>query len=133
MDLAALGWSEFFAEPFAPYAARGLIPARVAIAFNRFFRVYAEEGELTVVSAGSLLHHAVSRAELPTAGDWVAVRMRPDGGAIQAVLPRRSQFTRKVVGRAVEQQVVAANVDTVFLISGLDDELNLRRIERYLI
>ncbi|MEA2642092.1 MAG: ribosome biosis GTPase / thiamine phosphate phosphatase [Chloroflexota bacterium] len=134
MDLNALGWSDFFAEPFEPHAARGLVPARVAIAFNRFFRVYTEQGELTVVSSGRLLHHAASRAELPTAGDWVAVRVRSDGGgAIQAVLPRKSQFTRKMAGRVVEQQVVAANVDTVFLVSGLDDEFNTRRIERYLI
>src|SRR5687767_1583476 len=124
MDLATLGWSDFFAESFAPYAAEGLVPARVAIEFNRFFRVYAERGELTVVTAGSLRHRASSRSELPSVGDWVAIRSEALGGTIQAVLPRRSRFSRKVAGRVVDEQVVAANVDTVFLLSGLDHELN---------
>jgi ribosome biogenesis GTPase / thiamine phosphate phosphatase len=133
MDLATLGWSDFFAEAFEPHSAQGLVPARVAIEFNRFFRVYAEQGELTVVSAGSLRHRASSRSELPSVGDWVGLRLQSHGGTIQSVLPRKSRFSRKVAGRVVEEQVVAANVDTVFLLSGLDNELNLRRVERYLI
>ncbi|MBI4214281.1 MAG: ribosome small subunit-dependent GTPase A [Chloroflexi bacterium] len=133
MDLAALGWTAFFAEAFQSFGDRGLIPARVIIEFNRFLRVATADDERTVVTAGSLFHRAAGRAELPAVGDWVALRPRGHGGIIHAVLPRKSRFLRRTAGRVVEEQIVAANVDTVFLVSGLDDELNPRRIERYLI
>ena len=132
MELGALGWSDFFAEPFGPYRADGLIPGRVAIQFNRSYRVYTEQGEISADSSGSLRHRAARRAELPAVGDWVAVRLDPKGGTIEAVLPRKSELSRKGTGRVLEQQVMAANVDTVFLVSGLDHEFSPRRVERYL-
>jgi ribosome biogenesis GTPase len=66
-------------------------------------------------------------------GDWVALKTGSSGTTIHAVLPRTSQFIRKAAGRRAEEQVVAANVDTVFLVTGLDGDFNVRRIERYLI
>ena len=131
-ELGALGWSDFYAEPFGPYREDGLIPGRVAIQFNRSYRLYAELGEISVDSSGSLRHRAAHRAELPAVGDWVAVRRDPQGGAIEAVLPRKSVLSRKGTGRVPEEQVMAANVDIVFLVLGLDHELNLPRVERYL-
>ena len=130
MDLAALGWDDFFAAGFEALGGRDLVPARVVIEFNRFLRVATANDERTVVTAGSLFHHASGRSELPAVGDWVALRLRGDGGTIQAVLPRKSRFVRKMAGRAVGEQIVAANVDTVFLVSRLDDELKPRPIER---
>jgi ribosome biogenesis GTPase len=132
--LVPLGWSSFFAEHFIPHADQGLTPARVALEYNRFYRLYAASGELTAELAGRVRHQASNRSELPAVGDWVAVRVRPDEetATIQAVLPRESRFSRKVAGRVADEQVVAANVDTVFLVSALDNELNPRRIERYL-
>jgi len=132
MELGALGWSDFFAESFGPHGEDGLIPGRVAIQFNRSYLVYAEPGEISVATSGSLRHRATRRAELPAVGDWVAVRLHAHGGTIEAVLPRQSQFSRKGAGRVLDQQVMAANVDTVFLVSGLDHEFNPRRVERYL-
>jgi ribosome biogenesis GTPase len=81
-----------------------------------------------------MLHGAVWRSDLPAVGDWVATRVWPEEGkaTIHAVLPRKSVFSRKVAHSRTEQQVVAANVDTVFLVSGLDRDFNVRRIERYL-
>jgi ribosome biogenesis GTPase / thiamine phosphate phosphatase len=135
VNLASLGWDSFFAQHFEPYVATGLMPARVAIVFNRFFRVYTETGEQVVTSSGSLRHRAANSSEMPATGDWVAIRSEQvgRGGSISAVLPRKSAFSRKVAGRTTQEQVVAANVDTVFLLSGLDNDFNLRRIERYLI
>jgi ribosome biogenesis GTPase len=92
------------------------------------FDVLTEQGELRVQLAGRLRHEAASGAELPAVGDWVAVRDE----TIQAVLPRRSAFSRKVAWSQTEAQVVAANLDTVFVVSGLDGDLNPRRLERYL-
>lgn len=134
-DLAELGWDDFFADQFAPHAARGLAPARVAVEYGAVYRVYSEQGELLADVAGRLRHQARGRGELPAVGDWVAIRPRPGEGAarIEAVLPRKSKFSRKVAGAATAEQVVAANVDTVFLMSGLDGDFNPRKIERYLI
>lgn len=95
-------------------------------------RVVAEHGERTAEVAGRVRHAAQSRAELPVVGDWVA--LRTDWGAARAsvfgVLPRRSAFARKAAGREGETQIVAANVDTVFVMAGLDLDFNVRRIER---
>ena len=135
MDLTELGWDETWAAAFAPYAADGLIPARVAIEFNYIYRLYAESGELQAQHAGRMRHEALSREQLSAVGDWVAAR--PTAGeataTIEAILPRRSKFSRKVAGEITEEQIVAANIDTVFLVMGLDGDYNPRRLERYLL
>jgi len=133
-DLKDLGWDEKWAAAFAAHAADGLIPARVGIEFNYIYRLYAESGELQAQQAGRLRHEAQSREQLSAVGDWVAAR--PGGEAtatIEAILPRRSKFSRKVAGEITEEQIVAANVDTVFLVMGLDGDYNPRRLERYLL
>ena len=85
--------------------------------------------------SGRLRHRAANRAEFPTVGDWVAIApARHQGDArILAVLPRRSRFSRRAAGDPTEEQVVAANIDAVFLVAGLDGDFNPRRIERYLL
>jgi ribosome biogenesis GTPase len=136
MRLPELGWDETFARHFAEHVARpDLQPARVAIEFNHNYRVYVDDGELDATAAGRLKHRAESRAALPAVGDWVAVRKRPDEdrGAIVAVLPRRSWFSRKMAGQVTDEQVVAANVDVIFIVMGLDADFSLRRLERYLL
>jgi ribosome biogenesis GTPase / thiamine phosphate phosphatase len=136
MRLPELGWDETFAHHFAEHLARpDLQPARVAIEFNHNYRVYVDDGELDATAAGRLKHRAQNRAALPAVGDWVAVRKRPDEdrGAIVAVLPRRSWFSRKMAGQVTNEQVVAANVDVIFIVMGLDADFSLRRLERYLL
>ena len=136
MTLADFGWSDDFAEAYAPWAsAPDVRPGRVAIEFNQIFRIHTEEGELDAVTAGRLKHRATRRAELPAVGDWVAVRKRSghDHAVIVGVLPRRSAFTRRSAGNITGEQVVAANVDVVFVVMGLDADYNLRRLERYLL
>jgi ribosome biogenesis GTPase / thiamine phosphate phosphatase len=134
-DLTALGWDETFAEHFEPHRAAGLIAGRVAVQHRGAYDVLTELGELRCDVAGRLYDEAVTPAELPVVGDWVAVAGRPDerAGTIQAVLPRRTKFSRKTAWQATEEQVVAANVDVVFIVTSLNEELSLRRLERYLI
>jgi ribosome biogenesis GTPase len=131
-DLKDLGWDDRWASVFAPHAADGLIPARVAIEFNYLYRAFAASGELQVQHTGKLRHEADS---LSAVGDWVAVRPTPGEatGTIEAILPRRSKFSRKVAGELTQEQIVAANIDTVFIVMGLDGDYNLRRLERYLV
>jgi ribosome biogenesis GTPase len=132
--LTPLGWGPHFEEHFEPHRAAGLAPARVALQHRDSYVVLSEHGELVAPLAGRLRYEATCPANLPAVGDWVAVTPQPGDrvATIHAVLPRRSRFVRKVAGGHTEEQVLCANIDTAFLVSGLDGDFNLRRIERYL-
>ena len=131
-----MGWDETAAKAFEAFAATsGVEPARVVIEFNHIYRVWAGDGELEATASGRLKHQAASRSALPAVGDWVVIRRRRDDtqAAIVAVLPRRSWFSRKMAGAVTDEQVVAANVDVVFIVMALDGDFSLRRLERYLL
>lgn len=132
--LETLGWDESWAEQFAPHEGQGLVPGRVAVQHRGAWDVLTAAGELRADLAGRVAHEAASPAELPVVGDWVAVAPRPEEGAgtIGAVLPRRTRFSRKTAWTAAEEQVLAANLDVVFVATSLNEDLNLRRLERYL-
>ncbi|MGI8421033.1 MAG: ribosome small subunit-dependent GTPase A [Gaiellaceae bacterium] len=133
MQLSDLGWGPDLADTFEPHAAAGLTAGRIAVQHRGASIVLTELGELSADLAGRLLHESQS-GELPVTGDWVAVAARPEEGTatIQAVLPRRTSISRKAAGPGSEEQVIAANIDTLFLVSALTSGLNPRRIERYL-
>jgi len=138
--LSDIGWDAGWEAEFAAAASTAdTRPARVAVEYNHIYRVLASDGdggvaELEAMSSGRLKHHAASRRELPAVGDWVVVRQRPDERAnIVALLPRRTHFSRKVAGLVTDEQVVAANVDVVFLVMALDADFSVRRLERYLL
>jgi ribosome biogenesis GTPase / thiamine phosphate phosphatase len=133
-QLERYGWNDFFAAHFREFAAQGYVAGRVALEYNQFCRIYAAGGEMLAEIAGRLRHEAESRADLPSVGDWVALRMVEGGNkaVIHAVLPRRSKFMRKTKGSKTEEQVVGANIDTLFLVTSLNQDFNPRRIERYL-
>ena len=131
--LDSFGWTPAQEDQFAPLAADGLEPARVAVEHRGAYLLYTARGDQQAELAGRLRHAAAERGELPAVGDWVAVTPS-DPALIQAVLPRNTKFSRLAAsdhGGTIEQ-VVAANVDVVFLTAGLDGDLNLRRLERYL-
>lgn len=131
-NLLDFGWDEEFSAGFGPYAEQGLRPARVIRQLRDLSLLLSEDGERSGEVSGKFRYEAADPSEYPVVGDWVAMEPSGDDQAlIHAVLPRRSAFVRKVAGEASEVQVAAANIDTVFLVSGLDGDLNLRRIERY--
>ncbi|MCJ7588297.1 MAG: ribosome small subunit-dependent GTPase A [Candidatus Aminicenantes bacterium] len=133
MDLIDFGWDDYFAAHFGLHAERGLVPARVVKQHRDRSILAGPGGEWAGEVSGRFRHLASGRADYPVVGDWVVVEPGGAGPAlIQGVLPRRSAFRRKVAGDVVEAQVVAANIDTVFLVSGLDGDFSPRRIERYL-
>ena len=107
--------------------------ARVLLSQRDQYKLLSEAGELDAEPAGVLWHTAPSRADMPVVGDWVAARVVAPGQAIvEAVLPRRTLFARRAAGRREDRQPIAANIDMVFLVCGLDGDFNLRRLERYL-
>lgn len=137
MELAALGWNEYYAEAFAPLQQAGMEAARVAVEHRGMFLLYTSSGEYLAEMTGRLQYLAETAADLPKVGDWVAITRLPgeEKGLIHSVLPRRSKFSRLASGGAdmPQEQILAANVDTVFIVQGLDNNFNLRRLERYLV
>ena len=135
-DLTKLGWKAERDEQFAPYLAKGFVPARVAVEDKHFYRVWTAEAELTAQITGKLIHEARGdHARLPKVGDWVAVKLLPneEKAAIHAVLPRTTQITRKTSGRNTTAQILATNIETVFLVTAADPTFNTARLERMLV
>ncbi len=134
MKLKELGWNPLLNQYFQQFRKQGLLPARIANEQKLLYLTYCEQGELRAEVSGKFRHRTLSRSSFPKVGDWVVVTVRPEEGkaTIHALLPRKNGFSRKVAGENTEEQIVAANIDTVFIVSGLDGDFNLRRIERYL-
>ncbi|MEO5742701.1 MAG: ribosome small subunit-dependent GTPase A [Vicinamibacterales bacterium] len=130
--LARLGWSDFFHAQIANESPAPLL-ARVVEEQRGAYRVAGDFDGWAEVS-GKVRHDARTTADFPAVGDWVCVTA-PSGterGLITRRFHRLSTISRKAAGRVVEEQIVAANVDTIFLMTSLADDLNPRRIERYL-
>jgi ribosome biogenesis GTPase len=130
VNLKQFGWSDFFAQQWCagiPACAAG-IPARVASACREQFSVWTEDGEMDAEPSGALRY--ASRL-WPAVGDWVV--LREDGPVIERVLERRTTLSRKLPGSEASEQVLAANIDVLFIVSGLDHDYNPRRLERYVV
>jgi ribosome biogenesis GTPase len=126
VTLDELGWGPHFDAAFAPYRDRGLVAARVATQHRGGFELLGEDGPRAGVPSGTL-------EELPAVGDWVAAApvADEDKAVIEAVLPRRTAFTRSDPWSDAEE-VVAANVDTVLVVTAVGRDFSPRRLERYL-
>lgn len=131
--LSQLGWNIFFENQIESGAASGFLTGRVAIENRTNFTVLAHNAEFVAEAAGRLFYMATSEAELPKTGDWVLMTETDAGRAlIHQVLERKSTISRKVPGKKTEEQILAANVDKLFIVQGLDGNFNLARLERYL-
>jgi ribosome biogenesis GTPase len=132
MELSLFGWGNDTALALARACAehrKPLIAGRVVASSRGWCRVACAAGERDAVLSGAML--ATGSAARPVTGDWVA--LEPDTGRIRAVLDRRTCVSRKKAGKATEAQTIAANVDVLFLVMGLDGDYNPRRLERYLL
>ncbi|MBT4160927.1 MAG: ribosome small subunit-dependent GTPase A [Gammaproteobacteria bacterium] len=136
MKLEELGWSHFFQQQILSLE-EDCVPARICRQDVNQYLLLSENGVLTGKLPGRLRREAFSKADLPTVGDWVLVKQIVGGeqGTVQIekLLERRSRFSRQEAGDIVDEQVIAANIDTVFIVSGLDEDFNISRIERYLL
>jgi ribosome biogenesis GTPase / thiamine phosphate phosphatase len=127
MTLHALGWNEELQRALEALGRPELEPARVAVEHRILYRVMSDHGTDSVELC-SRLRRAADSLERPAVGDWVGIH----GGRIEAVLPRRTVFVRKAGRERSEAQIIAANVDTVFIVAAATRELDLRMTERYL-
>jgi ribosome biogenesis GTPase / thiamine phosphate phosphatase len=143
INLESFGWDAFFKEKFDQLKITGTVPGKAVYIAKEICHVITASGEFAAQMSGRMRYHVRSGEDFPAVGDWLAVQPLPGEAkaVIHAILPRKSKFSRQVSGGRqrlegglTEEQVVAANIDTVFLVSGLDGgrNLNIRRIERYL-
>ncbi|KPB04277.1 ribosome small subunit-dependent GTPase A [Bacillus sp. CHD6a] len=130
-----LGWNECLNNAFIEYEEQGFTVGRVMLEHKRLYRVETDHGECLAEVSGKYRFEALTREDYPAVGDWVVLSERQEEGraTIHALLPRFSKFSRKAAGLTTEEQIVAANVDTVFLVQSLNYDFNPRRLERYLV
>jgi ribosome biogenesis GTPase / thiamine phosphate phosphatase len=131
--LLDMGWNSFFENNFLELDDPALVPARVVEQSRGMYQVRSAQREYTAQIAGKMRYLTQARGDFPAVGDWIAIAPTKESQArIRYILPRKTKLSRKVAGRELSEQIVAANVDTVFVVSSLNREFNLRRIERYL-
>ena len=132
-NLYQYGLDDHFVSESAPYT--GLFIARVTEQHRERYKAVTEHGEPNAVVSGKLAFYAEGNAGFPAVGDWVMLDREDDSSGhavIHHILKRKSLFTRKAAGREQMEQVIAANIDTVFICMSLNADFNLRRLERYL-
>ncbi len=133
-SLSRWGWNSYFEALWQGDDWKNAAPARVIMQQRKFWRVAGDFGERWSEASGKLRLAAEAGADWPAVGDWIVAELHGEDGSavIREVLPRRSKFVRKSAGKSMKEQVIAANVDTVLLVSALDRDFNPRRVERYL-
>ncbi|WP_195539071.1 ribosome small subunit-dependent GTPase A [Eubacterium maltosivorans] len=133
ITLKQMGMNDRLIESAGEY--NGLYAGRVVSQYKDSYRVMTEKAALMAEVSGRLRHGAAGPADFPAVGDFVMLDRESDAGGhaiIHHVLPRKSAFIRKAAGTAQEEQVVASNIDTVFICMAMNKDFNLRRLERYL-
>jgi ribosome biogenesis GTPase len=131
--LGALGWTDELEAAFQEHAERGFEPARVVAEHRGGYFVRSARGDHLAHARGRMRDDQLFGG-MPAVGDWVAIVDAPgDHRAIEALLPRRTKVSRKTPWLKAEEHILVANVDTVFLVAGMDGDFNVRRLERYLI
>lgn len=133
MNIEKLGWNESFEDHFQPYKEQKLGVGRVFKEVRHLYTICTSNGILEGEVSGRFHFTAMKRSDYPTVGDWVVLRKYDDCVIIEGILPRTSSFSRKAAGDETQEQVVAANIDHLCIVCGLDGgrNFNLRGIERY--
>lgn len=131
-EINSYGYNGYFAALAAEYPDH--TPARVILQEKELYRIVTDFGEQGAVVSGRFRYEAQTISDYPAVGDFVMVEHAGKEGnaVIHSVLPRKSVFTRRAAGTAKREQVVAANIDTVFICMSLNNDFNVRRLERYL-
>lgn len=135
--LQAFGWNAYWDQVLsqAPIAVQQLTPARVTAQFSHSYKIMTPQGEHQAEVTGRFEFNAAKRSDYPAVGDYVMVEQLSgeSRSVIHEVLPRRSAMVRKVAGNVIENQIIGSNLDYLFIVNALNQDFNLRKIERYLI
>ncbi|KFM98762.1 ribosome small subunit-dependent GTPase A [Bacillus clarus] len=129
--LETFGWDAFFEEQILENYEVG----RILLEHKHIYRIICNDGEYLAELSGKFRHEALTKSDYPTVGDWVYIK-KLEGerkAIIHRVFPRKSSFSRQEAGNRTVEQIIAANVDYLFLVNALNHDFNVRRIERYLL
>lgn len=134
MDLIDLGWNPAYTKFQMKNLDKQSIPGRIIHQSGRQYKIITKQGECTATLSNSYLNDINDRSEIPAVGDWVALNKDAviNRYQIRLLFPRKNKLSRKTVGEKSEEQIIAANIDIVFVVTSADQEFNLRRLERYL-
>ncbi len=135
MELEKLGFDDWFREKLPQMKRTDCSTARVTAVDRDSFLIRNETGEIRAELAGNFLFNAESEMDMPCVGDWVSVQYYDDGifAIIHELFPRKSLLRRKTSGKLINYQVIAANIDTAFILQSCDLNFNIHRLERYLV
>ena len=133
--LEALGWDDWFEEQARTNCDPASSVGRVAAVDRDQLLILNETGAFRAKLSGKFMYESVSSSELPCVGDWVCIERSPTDqfGVIHGVLGRKTSLRRKAPGESVNDQMIAANVDVVFIVQSCHYDFNLKRLERYLV
>jgi len=129
--LSEYGWNSYFEAMFEEFSGKEFLPARISVEHRNYYELYSDDGKLKAEKASNIF---TKLNEIPSVGDWAAVSKTGSENCvrIEAILSRFNKFSRKQAGVVTEEQVMAANLDYLFVVTSLNNELNVRRLERYL-
>ncbi len=134
MNLNKIGWNSNFADEYkkieSNWKGEQIYPARIAVVYQNIYQLFTKQG----VMPGQISGKMRFQEQFPVIGDWVAVRMinQNSEAIIERIIPRKSKFSRQAAGSKLKEQIIVANLDFVFIVSSLNQDFNLRRLERYL-
>ena len=134
MDLDQLGWNENLSSSLKRENITDLIPGRVSTHSGKHYVVITKNGEHNAIIPKSFLTSISKKTDIPTVGDWVGLEKNPEVNTyyIRFVFPRKNKLSRKIAGAKSEEQIIASNIDIVFIMTSADSDFNVRRLERFL-
>ena len=134
LNLKNLGWNTNFKQFISEEKLKDLIFGRVISQSGKHYKIITVDGEENAILSNSFLNLIKSKSEIPAVGDWVGFKKNIDVNIchIQFLLPRKNKLSRKVAGKKSEEQIIASNIDIVFIVTSADQDFNIRRLERYL-
>ena len=135
VDLKSIGYNETIDKEFESFKTQGFEIGRISAENKNNYLVLTKHGEVYGEITGKLLFNSDDASTLPKVGDWVAIQLYDNNelAIIHDILPRRTKLSRKVADRKTSEQVIAANIDVVFIVHSLDERFNINGIERYLV
>lgn len=135
IDLKSIGWNESFNKAFEPFKEKGFDAGRISAENKNNYLVLTRHGEIYGEVTGNLLYKSDDASSLPKVGDWVVVALYDNNelAIIHEILPRQTKLSRKTADRKTEEQIIASNIDVVFIVNSLDERFNINGIQRYLV
>jgi ribosome biogenesis GTPase len=134
LDLYNLGWNDTLDNYFEKLKLQDVIKGRVIFHSGKQYKINTRDGEVTAHLSNSYINSIETKSELPSVGDWVCLKQIDEFRPYQIIklIPRRNKLSRKVSGAKSEEQIIASNIDIVFIVTSADQDFNIRRLERYI-